>query len=229
MVRLHNYEAFITRVEALGFMPLSNILKGLPSVSSETDEGVWHTGDMDTDPWRWKDRVAAEKRLAFGCILGGHKGFVAPRMYACFFAAYHPNMSMEERWEAGLVSQAAWRIWKLFEEKKLLSTSDIRQAMGVTGKKGGSQVDSAIKEFQQNYYLTMAGNRQKMDKYGLYYGWPANVYEKVTRWIPSVWLEESTDYEPKEARNIIVETGLSMIGEDIDRKQLAKVLHLPFE
>ncbi|MCA9869007.1 MAG: hypothetical protein KC487_01255, partial [Anaerolineae bacterium] len=97
---LTTYEDFIARVEALGFMTLSPLLPRLPSLGGETAESQWHTG-LETDPWRWKDRVAEEKRLAYGCILGKHKGFVARRLYPIFYAAYHPTLSMPERWARG--------------------------------------------------------------------------------------------------------------------------------
>ena len=102
---LTTYQAFVERVEELGFMALSRVLPGLPSLSSETLDNQWHTGIPETDPWQWKDRAAAEKRLAYGCILGGNKGFIAPRMYAVFYAACHPGISMIERWEAGEVKR----------------------------------------------------------------------------------------------------------------------------
>ena len=46
------YEDFLARVESLGFMTLSPLLPGLPSLSDETTESLWHTG-LDTDPWCW--------------------------------------------------------------------------------------------------------------------------------------------------------------------------------
>jgi len=63
-------------------MALSNILPDFPSLIKETPKEIWHTGDPDTDPWCWKDRAAEEKQIAFGCILGGHKGFVSSRLYS---------------------------------------------------------------------------------------------------------------------------------------------------
>ena len=109
---LMTYEDFLDRVETLGFMAFSSLLPGLPSLSGETPENLWHTG-LDTDPWRWKDRAAEEKRLAYGCILGGQKGFISQRMYSYFYAAFHPMLSMEERWEAGSVNQRTWQVWQL--------------------------------------------------------------------------------------------------------------------
>ncbi|MDF2986955.1 MAG: hypothetical protein K0R50_2465, partial [Eubacterium sp.] len=68
-------------------------------------------------------------------------------------------------------------LWKLFEMKSLLNTSDIRHEMGV-GKKGGGKVDSAVVELQKLYLITVAGSRRKLNKAGEPYGWPANVYDR---------------------------------------------------
>jgi len=105
MMQLTTYIDFLNRVEELGFMALSHILPGFPSLSAETPGNIWHTG-LDTDPWRRKDRAAEEKQLAYGCILGGHKGFVCAHMYPVFYAAYHPPELMHERWAAGTVNKS---------------------------------------------------------------------------------------------------------------------------
>jgi len=223
MILLKRYEDFLDRVDELGFMALSSVLPGLPSLLEETPGENWHTGDPDTDPWQWKNRAADEKRLAFGCILGGHKGFVAARMYPLFYQAFHPREHMEERWASCQISQTVWQLWRLFEEKTLLNTSDIRREMGVTLKKGGSKVDRAITELQQYYYITVAGSRQKADKYGQPYGWPANVYDKVDNWAPEEWLKSDPDLSCEEARETILDNGIA-VGKNIKRSELAKTL-----
>lgn len=223
MAQLRKYQDFLDRVDELGFMALSNILPGFPSLSEETAKEMWHTSDFDTDPWCWKDRAADEKRLAFGCILGGHKGFVSARMYPVFYAACHPTESMEDRRMSGLVNQMTWQLWQLFKEKTLLSTSEIRQEMGVSLKKGGNRVDTAIKELQQYYYITVAGNRRKLDKYGQPYGWPANIYDKVMNWVPAEWMKEISTLQREEAKEEILRVGVS-IGKNISYSELAKTL-----
>jgi len=223
MVLLENYQDFLKRVNELGFMSLSNILPGFPSLSEETPKELWHTGDYDTDPWCWKDRAAEEKQFAFGCILGGHKGFVSVDMYPYFYALFQPQMSMEERWEDGLVSPVVWNLWQLFEKKTLLNTSDIRQEMGVTMKKGGSKVDNAIIELQKHYYITVAGSRRKLNKLGEPYGWAANVYDKVDNWAPHEWLKNCGEIKLDAAKQKIIETGIA-ISKDVGEKDLVKVL-----
>ncbi len=224
MVMLQNYNQFISRVNELGFMALSNILPGLPSVVEESTKEAWHTGDPDTDPWQWKDRAAEEKHLAFGCILGGHKGFVSKRMYPYFYACFQPVETMEYRWQEGLVNQEVKQLWMLFQTKTLLNTSDIRHEMGV-GKKGGSKVDNAIVELQKLYYITVAGNRRKLNKAGEPYGWPANVYDKVENWAPASWLNTSRDLDKLEAGRCIIEEGLK-ISHNVREAELRKALSI---
>jgi len=41
---LTTYDEFTARVEALGFMALSPLVPGLPSLGGETAESQWHKG-----------------------------------------------------------------------------------------------------------------------------------------------------------------------------------------
>jgi hypothetical protein len=221
---LTNYDDFVARVEALGFMALSRLLTGLPSLGDETTESLWHTG-LDTDPWRWKDRVAEEKRLAYGCILGGHKGFVTQRMYPIFYAAFHPTLSMPERWASGTVNQRTWRLWQLFEERGTLNTSQVRRALGVSRKQGASAVDTAIQQLQHEYYITVDGNERKISAKGEFYGWPVNRYCRVVDWAPASWLDGVKDWLAEEARELILDDGVAM-SNGVNRQELAKKLGL---
>lgn len=223
MMALITYQDFLERVDQLGFMPLSCMVPGLPSLSEETLPESWHTGECDTDPWCWKDRAAEEKRLAYGCIVGGRKGFVSARTYPLFYAAYHPVESMEERWASGRVSRTTWQLWQLFEGENPLDTSDVRRAMGVTAKKGGSRVDASIQELQRDYYITVAGNRRKVSKHGQPYGWPACIYERVIDWSPENWMSGTPSTESEEARERILDIGMA-VGGDLSRKALAQAL-----
>ncbi len=225
MALLNSYNDFIDRVNELGFMALSNIHEGFPSLSSETSKNQWHTGEAETDPWQWKDRAAEEKKLAFGCILGGNKGFISEKMYQYFYSVYKPTLSMEERWEEGMISTELWNLWQLFNKKTLLDTAEIRKEMGVTAKSGGSKLDRAVVQLQREYYITVAGNRYKINKQGEPYGWPANTYDKVENWVPSGWIENSSNTDVEEARQTIINTGLVMC-KGLDKNQFIRILSL---
>ncbi|HSM23453.1 MAG TPA: hypothetical protein VK856_01155 [Anaerolineaceae bacterium] len=219
---LMTYEDFLDRVETLGFMSLSPLLPGLPSLSGETPENLWHTG-LDTDPWRWKDRAAEEKRLAYGCILGGHKGFISQRMYSIFYAAFHPSLPMPERWASGTVSQRTWQLWQLFEEKGTLNISQVRQTLGVGRKQGVSAVDKAIQQLQHEFFVTLDGNDRKISAKGKFYGWPVNRYCRVMEWVPDGWLDNSEGWSTAGARELILNEGVTM-SDSVTRQDLAKKL-----
>jgi len=212
---LTTYSEFLQRVETLGFMALSNLLPGVPSLAAETPASLWHTG-LETDPWRWKDRAAEEKRLAFGCILGGHKGFVAARLYPVFYAACHPALTMPERWAAGSVSQATWQVWQLFEKNGTLNTHQVRKLV-----RDGAE--RATQELQRDYYITVCGNERKISANGLPYGWPSNRYCRVLDWAPPGWLVELPGWEPSAAQETILEEGVAM-SQGVERKSLARKL-----
>ena len=221
---LTTYEDFIARVETLGFMALSPLLPGLPSLGGETTESSWHTG-LDSDPWRWKDRAAEEKRLAYGCILGGHKGFVTQRMYPIFFAAYHPPLSMPERWAGGAVSQQTWQIWQLFEKHGALTISRVRPILGASRKQGANAADAAIQQLQHEYYITVDGNERKVSAKGQLYGWPVIRYRRVADWATAGWLDDAKDWSAEEARELILDDGVKF-SNGVNRQGLAKKLGL---
>ena len=222
MALLMYYQDFIERVDELGFMSYSNILPGLPSLHNETPKSIWYTGNIDTDPCCWKDRVAGEKKLAYGSIIGGNKGFVSERMYSKFYTAYHMKTSMEESWENGHVSEMTWKLWNLFEKDLKYGTSELRKILGVTPKDGGSRLDKSLTELQHCYYITISKTEQRIDKNGHPYGSPQNVYEKVLNWVPKDWMKD-TEISEEEARELIIQTVLSM-GQNISRNQIEKLL-----
>jgi hypothetical protein len=147
--------------------------------------------------------MAEEKRLAYGCILGGHKGFVTRRMYPIFYMT--------------------WKVWGLFEENNRLNISQVRKTIGVSRKQGGSAVDAAIEQLQMEYYITVDGNDRKVSAKGEFYGWPVNRYCRVEDWAPAGWLEGAKDWSAAEARELILDDGVAM-AEGVTRQELAKKL-----
>jgi hypothetical protein len=221
---LRTYNEFVSRVNELGFFAFyGKFTDGFPILQMETKEEQWHTGDHETDPWQWKDRAAEEKELAFGCILGGYKGFISKKMYPLFYAAYSPSAGMDERYENGELSQTVWELSRLFADGAVLSTADIRKTLGVTKKSGAGRVDSALKELQKEFVITVCGNKRKTSFEGLEYGWPANTYCRVEDWATAGWLKGLEELDSVAARCQILDIGCS-IGKQVDRAVLSKLL-----
>jgi hypothetical protein len=224
MQPLTSYQDFIDQVNELGFLPMSGLAPGLPSLGDLTPGGNWHTGDPDTDPWQWKDRAAREKKLAYGCILNGQKGFVASNLYAAFYTAFHPPEPMPVRYSEGLVDRTTWLLWNLFEKQGAVNTFEAHRM--VEGN-SSSRIDSRLQALQAAYYITGSGNARKVSRAGQEYGWPAMRYQRVLDWAPEGWLSDAPGMRVNEAWEMILEAGQAVsaaAGMRLGRKDLARAL-----
>ena len=210
---IETYEALVTLVDELGFLPLSQQLDPrLPSLTHITPGSLWHTG-LDSDPWTWKNRAAYERRLAYGCILNGFKGFIAPRLYPAFYAAFHDS-DPDERWADGTLDQAAWQLWQLFGDQDIISTADSRTLL--PGIKT-ARIDSALIKLQRSFDITLCGSTRKVNKQGEPYGWSINTYRRVSGWLDD-WCG---DMAPEAARETILRQTQANDGDvDVMRAQL---------
>ncbi|NTV90314.1 MAG: hypothetical protein HGA22_08145 [Clostridiales bacterium] len=221
---LVTYDNFIRRVGELGFYPFSRQFHpGFPSLEAETDPHCWHTGDFDSDPWKWKDRAAEERKLAFGCLLGGHKGFIGKDMYRLFHAVYHPIDDIREIYSDGILPRTVVQLYELFESGSVLSTSDIRKLLSRDKGIPVSKIDAGIIELQTRFFITVCGNKRKISLDGLEYGWPSNTYCRVEDWAPPGWIDCQQDIDRNEARELILDAGCAT-GNGIDRNTLKKIL-----
>jgi len=219
---LRTYAEFLSYAEECGVMVFAGkFIKGFPNLYELTTPSQWYTGNPETDPWQWRDRAAAEKRLAFGNILGGRKGFIAPRLYPLFYSACRPDGGMEDRWRRGLVKKIVYDVYRLFEDGLILDTAEIRRRMNVRKSEGASAVDGAVVTLQKEFYITVCGNRRKVSFDGTEYGWPANTYQLVDDWAAD-WLREPL-LPTDESRSMILEH-LNWLGGGIDVKKAEKLL-----
>lgn len=219
---LRTYAEFLAFAEECGVMVFAGkFIVGFPNLDRMTSPLQWHTGDPETDPWQWRDRAAVEKRLAFGNILGGHKGFLSPPLYPLFYSACRPDGSMEDRYRWGHVKRLVWDVYRLFEENGSLDTGDIRRMMNVRKSEGASAVDGAIVRLQREFYITVSGNRRKISFDGTEYGWPANTYQLVDSWAAE-WLKEPL-LSTAEAREKILGY-CAALDQKIDIKKTEKLL-----
>lgn len=218
---IKTYQEFIDTVERLGVVSFyGKFVEGFPRVQDMAGDWQWHT-DEDYDPWAWKIRAVDEQRLAFGCLLGGTKGFIAKAMYPLFYAANRPTRTLEQRYRDGLISQTAYRVYRLFEDGRPWTTADIRTALGVSKKSGASAVDGAIVQLQREYLISLCGNSYRADAKGQTFGWAINTYCLTEEWADD-WLPDTLP-DRDEARHLIL-AHCAAWNRGIDERKLAKAL-----
>ncbi|MCE5235281.1 MAG: hypothetical protein LLF87_04430 [Eubacteriales bacterium] len=215
------YEDLLRYVNRKGVLSFyGKMPAGIPTLEALTLEKNWHTGDADTDPWRWKDRAAAEHRLAFGCVLNGYKGFLSEAVYPLFYDAFRGEETLEERYYDGHVSKMEMDVYRMFEDGKVLSTADVRAALHATKKDGASAVDAALKGLQRQFLISVCGNKRKLSFEGLEYGWPANAYCLTELWAGD-WLKGARLTRAQARERVLDHCEAHGIGESREKLQKA--------
>jgi hypothetical protein len=219
------YDDFIEKVNELGFfLPVS----GFPSASSFIKEGQQWSGKPDLDPWLWKDRAPSDKKLAYTSLCGGRKGFIAPKYYSIFYDAFHPNRTMDERQDAGLLSYYEWKLWNLLSsEGRALGTHEYRKLLGVKTGNGKSALDTAVLNLQLTFEVTLTGPVDMLDKNGIAYNTSVGC-GLIEDWVPEEWMSMNPRMEHEEAFDIIIRRAceVSELPADYIVKAFGKQLSL---
>ena len=149
-LRLKEYNEFISVVERLGFMTLSNNCIGFPNLENMTEEDQWHT-ELPFDPWRWRVNIEKDKKAAYGKLFDKKPGYISLEWYPKFFAARRKRRSFMDMYEDGLMSIYAKQIYELFNEDSILAVHEIKAMAGFT-KELNSKYESAMIELSGNLH-----------------------------------------------------------------------------
>lgn len=181
---IKNYDDFISSLLEAGFSmgggSADGIFSLIPWIWNEAPPYetpvAWHTGDPETDPWEWRIRVLDERNdIGYGKFFFKKSGFITKEWAPYFLAFRRGNMSLEEAYEDGTVSDYARRIYEVVRLYGTLPLHGIKELAGF-GKDEKSKFDRALVELQTKMFLTMCGRQQKISKKGEEYGWSSTVF-----------------------------------------------------
>src|SRR5450756_2270842 len=83
----------------------------------------------------------------------------------------------------------------------------------------------ALRELQIFFLVTVAGNRQRQDRFGQPFGWPSLLYGKTEEWVPESWMAGMESISPMEAREAILSAGIAM-APMAGREAIAKLFRI---
>ena len=185
---LHTVSDAAEFIHKVGFIPLfSNSISGF-SIEEHTTPHQWWSDDDLTDPWVWRQRLAADPSIAYGKFFGRNAGFISKEFFPVFANYRRNGYDFDALYEDGLASYRSKKIMDVFEldeqavGKSLLS-SEVKQLAGF-GKEGGEKnFEGVLTDLQMQTYLIMGDFRQKKNKKGQAYGWHIAVMETPeTKW-----------------------------------------------
>lgn len=221
--KISTYEEAVALIHKVGFMPLSNNRFGFISLEGVTEEKNWHTGEP-VDPWLWKDRIAFEKKASYSRIMDRRLSFVDIDFYPYVISAYKSPLSIQDRYEDGLLSPMALSIFKCLNNERPLSTSELKERLSIT-KENSSRFDNGMSELQCGFDITVFGASKKVNKQGQPYGWLISEYTTVEQWAPDEIFKKAVEIPRSDAIEKIL-SRVKSIAPDLSGKELQKFLSI---
>ena len=184
---IHSPKELIEYINKVGFLPLfGNDIPGF-SVEEHTWYMGWWSGNVEDDPWMWREEIAKSKEVAYGKFFDKKAGFISLD-WLPYFANYRRNgYDFDALYEDGHASRRSKRIMDLFvkdeseiededemwKEDLILST-EVKKLAGF-GKGGEKNFPGVLTDLQMQIYLVMIDFRRRRNKKGEEYCMPVSI------------------------------------------------------
>ena len=100
-LRIRSASALTSWVQEIGFLPFfANEAPGF-SVEEHTASHAWWTGNHSTDPWEWREEIAASHMVAYGKFFDGRAGFISQQWLPYFANARRLGWDFDGKWQDG--------------------------------------------------------------------------------------------------------------------------------
>ncbi len=114
---LHTVDEAIEYINEIGFLPLfKNEIPGF-SLEERTVPQFWWSGDVERDPWEWREIIARRGEVAYGKFFDKKAGFISKKWLPYFANFRRDGYDFDALWEDGKASARQKRIMDLFEDE----------------------------------------------------------------------------------------------------------------
>ena len=197
-LRIRSAVELTSWVEEIGFLPFfANEITGF-SAEEHVAADAWWTGNKATDPWEWREEIAASHAVAYGKFFDGRAGFISQRWLPYFANARRNGWDFDGKWQDGRASAREKAIMGLFVDPEsddvpqftgaAIMSAELKRMAGF-GKGGEKNYPGILTGLQMQLYLVIGGFQRRTNKRGDAYGMPVSVimtpesvwgYEAVT-------------------------------------------------
>ena len=183
-LRIRTADALTAWVQEIGFLPFfANEVPGF-SAEEHTASRAWWTGNRSTDPWEWREEIAASHVVAYGKFFDGRAGFISGQWLPYFANARRLGWDFDGKWQDGRAPAREKAIMEHFMNVEstddpeftgaaILST-ELKKMAGF-GKGGEKNFPGILTGLQMQLYLVIAGFRKRQTKAGKDYGMPVSM------------------------------------------------------
>lgn len=219
------YDQFCREVAQRGALLFSGAAGCPVHLGALTCRDQWHT-DAQSDPWQWKDRIAADALAAYGRFFAkGALGFISLDLLPYFLCVRSGARQLRDAYWMGQVDETCMRCYEALEQEPL-ATHELRARLGLPGKKR-HVLDRALTQLQARMLITGAGTRCRKDAMGLPTGWPGTLMSTFEQWAPAQALERAEAMDPLQAGEDLLEA-LCARNPTVPRETWAALTMLDF-
>ncbi len=181
---IRSADDLVSRVLETGFLPFfSNGIAGF-SAEEQAAADAWWTGDPATDPWEWREAIAASHAVAYGKFFDGRAGFISPAWLPRFANARRNGWDFDGKWQSGAASRRERSVMAFFVDPEsdgepaftgaAIPSTELRVRAGF-GKGGEKNYPGILTGLQMQLYLVIGGFKRRESKKGREYGMPVSV------------------------------------------------------
>ncbi len=194
---VYTYDEMKVYIGEIGFLPLSNLVPGYPSLASLTNPGSWHTDSPETDPWLWRVRLADERVVAYGKFVKKKPVFVTVDLFPYVRSVLADSRPVAKRYQDGLVSRTAYTVFQAIEAHGTIDARELRTIVGMRDKEQKAPFEKAVEELQSSLDIVITGSASRSNDQGEPVGWKSMCFQPTGMWmdlggIDSQWYERDT-------------------------------------
>lgn len=219
---LRSPEDVIAAVDRAGLLPLfAGAVPGF-SVEELTPAEWWWSGDLERDPWYWREQIAASGRALYGKFFGGKAGFVSLDCFPRFANIRRDGYDFDALYEDGKASHRCKRIMDCFESGGELPSYELKRLAGF-GKGGEPNFEGTVTRLQMQSYLAIRAFRRRRNAQGREYGWPVAVYTPAECLVSPLLISEAYREDPGLSAEMLLRRLESQLP-GADRRALSKLI-----
>ena len=160
-LRIRSAAELVSWVNEIGFLPF--FANEVPGFSAEEHK--------DTDPWEWREEIAAQHSIAYGKFFDGRAGFISQDWLPYFANARRLGWDFDGKWQDGRGSAREKAIMEHFmnvesedepefNDAAILST-ELKKSAGF-GKDGAKNYPGILTGLQMQLYLVIGGFKRRV-------------------------------------------------------------------
>ena len=184
--RIRTWEELVNWINEIGFLPLfANSIDGF-SVEEHVSPDYWWTGNLEQDPWEWREIIARSHQVAYGKFFNKKAGFISTEWLPVFANARRMGYDFDSRWEEGLAGYREKLIMDFFMDEDEtgenvwkapgILTTDLKHLSGF-GKGKEKNFPGIITDLQMKLYLVIGDFRRRTNNKGEDYGMSVSVMQ----------------------------------------------------